>query len=83
MRSGQQFRSGFCAGAEDVADAVDISSEPCLGKPLRKPLQRAHMRLRESRLVNAGLVGTDGTERIKIREDPSAINVQAIARHQL
>jgi hypothetical protein len=32
--------------------------------------------------VNAGLVGADVTERIKIRKDPSAINVQAIARHQ-
>src|SRR5450755_4607369 len=61
MRPGQQFRSGFRTGAEHVADAVDLSCEPCLWKPLRQPLQRAHMRLRESRLVNAGLVCADAT----------------------
>src|SRR5260370_21160703 len=47
MRSSQQFRSGFCACAEDIADAVHRRSEAGLGKPLGKPLQRAHMRLRE------------------------------------
>jgi hypothetical protein len=31
MRPGQQFWSGFRACAEYIADAVDISSEPCLG----------------------------------------------------
>ena len=59
-----------------------ISSQPCLWKPLRQPLQRAHMRLREGRLVNAGLVGTDATERIEIRKDPSTIEMRAIVRHE-
>ena len=31
MRPGQQFRSGFCACAEHIADAVDCSGESCLG----------------------------------------------------
>ena len=34
MRSGQQFRSGLCAGAEHIADAVDLGGEAGLGKPL-------------------------------------------------
>jgi hypothetical protein len=33
------------AGAEYVADAVDISREPASERPLRKPLKRVHMRL--------------------------------------
>jgi hypothetical protein len=82
MRPGQQFRPRFRACAEHIADAVDISSEPRIGKPMHKPLQRAHMRLRESRLVNAGLVGADATERSEIRKDPRAIDVQAIVRHE-
>lgn len=53
----------------------------CFGKPLRQPLERAHMRLRERRLVNAGLVGADATERMEIRKDPGAVDVQAIVRH--
>src|ERR1700730_15478822 len=40
------------------------------------------MRLGESRLVNAGLVCADATERIEIRKDPSAIDLQAIVRHE-
>ena len=74
MRARQQFRPGFRAGAEHVADAVDLGRKACLGKPLRQPLQRAHMRLRESRLVNAGLVGADGTERVEIGKDPGAVD---------
>ena len=82
MRARQQFRSGFRAGAEHVADAVDLGGEPGLGKPLRQPLQRAHMRLGEGRLVNAGLVGADGAERVEIGKDPGAIDVEAIVRHE-
>jgi hypothetical protein len=82
MRSGQQFRSGFLTGAEYIADAVDIGGKRCLGKPLRKPLQRAHMRLRESRLVNAGLVGADAAERMEVRKHPGAIDVRAVVRHK-
>src|SRR5712664_1647904 len=82
MRPGQQFWSGFRGCAKDVADAVDRSSEACLWKPLREPIQRAHMRLREGRLVNAGLVGADATERIEIRKDPSTIELRAIVRHE-
>ena len=41
MRSRQQLRSGLRAGAEDVADAVDLAREAGLGKPLHQPLQRA------------------------------------------
>ena len=82
MRPGQQFRSGVCAGAEHIADAIDRNREPCLRKPRGKPLQRAHMRLRESRLVNAGFVGTDAAECIKIRQDPSAIGVRTIIGHE-
>ncbi|OIQ66827.1 hypothetical protein GALL_515990 [mine drainage metagenome] len=80
MRSGQQFRSGPCTRAEYVADAVDRSSKPRLGKPPGKPLQRAHMRFGKSRPVNAGLVGAEATERGEIRQDPGAID--AIFRHE-
>ena len=83
MRAGQQFRSGFRAGAEHIADAVDLGVEPCLRKPLRQPLQRAHMRLRESRLVNAGLVGADAAKRIEIGKDPGAVDVRAMVRQWL
>ena len=38
MRARQQFRSGFRAGAEHVADAVDLGRKAGLGKPLRQPL---------------------------------------------
>ena len=82
MRSGQQFRPGFCTRAEHIADAVDRGGEPRLGKPLRQPLQRAHMRLGEGRLVDAGLVGADAAERVEIRKDPSAIGVRRIVRHE-
>jgi hypothetical protein len=78
MRPGQQFRSGFRSCAEYIADTVDCGGEPCLGKPLRQPLHRAHMRLRESRLVDAGLVGADAAERIEIRQHPGAVELQAI-----
>jgi hypothetical protein len=44
MRARQQLRPGFAAGAEDVADAVDVGHEAGLGQPLRQPFQRAHMR---------------------------------------
>src|ERR1700737_2751271 len=40
------------------------------------------MRLGESRLVNAGLVCADAPGRIEIRKDPSAIDLQAIVRHE-
>src|SRR5476651_1010647 len=63
MRPRQQFRPGFRGCAEHIADAVDRRREPCLGQPLRQPFQRAHMGLRERRLVNAGLVGADAAER--------------------
>ena len=81
MRARQQLRSGFRAGAEHIADAVDLGGEPCFGKPLRQPLQRAHMRLGESRLVNAGLVGADGAQRIEVGKDPGAIDVRAMVSH--
>src|SRR5213075_330039 len=35
----------FGTSPKHMADAADISGKRCLGKPLRKPLQRAHMRL--------------------------------------
>ena len=73
MRSRQQFRTGFFAGAEDVADAVDLGCEACVRKPLRQPLQPANMRLREGRLVNAGLVGADGTECVQIGKDSGTV----------
>ncbi len=74
VRPGQQFCSGFCAGAEHVADAVDRSGEPGFRKLLGQPLQRSHMRFGESRLVNARLVCANATERIKIRKNPSTID---------
>jgi hypothetical protein len=73
MRSCQQFRAGFFAGAEDVADAVDLGRKACGRKPLRQPLQRAQMRLREGRLVNTGLVGADGTECVQIGKDSGTV----------
>jgi len=40
------------------------------------------MRLREGRLVNAGLVRADATKRIEIRKDPSTVEMRAIVRHE-
>src|SRR5665213_86270 len=82
MRPRQQFRPGFRTGSNHVADAIDRSGEARLGKPLREPLQRAHMRLGESRLVNAGLVGADAAKRIEIRKDPGPVDVRTIVRHE-
>ena len=83
MRARQQFRPGLRAGSDDVADAVDFAREVRLGEPLRQPLERAHMRFRERRLVNAGLVGADGAERIEIGKDASTIHAGEIVSHQL
>ncbi len=41
------------------------------------------MGFREGRLVNAGLVGADGTQRIEIGKDPGAVGLQAIIGHRL
>ena len=76
MRARQQFRPGFGAGADDVADAVDLAGKSSLGKPLHQPLQRAQMRFRKGRLVNAGLVGADGAQRVEIGKDAGAIDVR-------
>ena len=73
MRPRQQFQPRLRAGAEDVADAVDLAREAGVGKPLHQPRQRGEMRLGESRLVNAGLVGADRTQRVKVGEDAGAI----------
>ena len=83
MRPGQQPGPGFRACAEHIADAVDRSSQPCFGQPLRQPFQRAQMRLGEGRLVNPGLVGADATQRSEIRKDPGAIGLKAMVRHDL
>ena len=82
MRAGQQFRSGFRAGAEDIADAVDLGREACLGQPLHQPFQRTHMRFRERRLVNASLVGADAAERIEIGKDAGAIGAKVSVGHE-
>ena len=82
MRAGQQFRSGFRAGADDIADAVDFGGKSGLGKPLRQPLQRAHMRFRKGRLVNAGLVCADAAQRVEVGKDPGAVDLQAIVGHE-
>ena len=66
-----------------VADAVDFGREARLGEPLRQPLERAHMRFRERRLVNAGLVGADGAERVEIGKDAGTIHAGEIVSHQL
>ena len=75
MGAGQQFRSRPGAGAQHIADAVDVSRQPGVGQLLRKPVQRADMRLGEGRLVHAGLVGADGAERIEIGENAGAVDV--------
>ena len=82
MRAGQQLRPGLGAGAEHIADAVDRRpSSPASGNLRGQPLQRAHVRLGEGRLVHAGLVGADGTERIEIGENALAIGAGASVRH--
>jgi hypothetical protein len=75
-RPRQQFRPGLRAGAEDVADAVDFAREAGLGKPLHQPRQRGEMRFRKRRLVDAGLVGAYGTQRVKVGEDAGAIGAR-------
>jgi hypothetical protein len=74
MGACQQLRSGFCASAEYVADTVDGGGEVGFRQSRGQPLQRAHMRFGEGRLVHAGLVGADGAQRVEIGEDraPSA-----------
>ena len=82
MRSRQQFRSRLGTGAEHVANAVDLGRQPGFGQPLRQPVQRADVRFGEGRLVDAGLVGADGTECVQVGEDPGAVGVLAMVRHQ-
>jgi hypothetical protein len=81
MRTRQQFWSRFRAGAEHIADAIDLGGQSRLGEPLHQPLQRAHMRLGKGRLVHAGLVGADGAECIEVGEDAGAVEVQAFVGH--
>jgi hypothetical protein len=40
------------------------------------------MGFRESRLVNAGLVGTDAAQRIEIAKDPGAVDVRRMVRQE-
>ena len=49
---------------------------PASGSRCDQPFQRAHVRLGEGRLVHAGLVGADGTERIEIGKNAGAIGVR-------
>ena len=81
MRARQQFRARFRAGAQHIADAIDLGRQSRLGEPLHQPFQRAHMRLREGRLVNAGLVGADATQRIEVGEDAGAVEGQGLVGH--
>jgi hypothetical protein len=82
MRPRQQFRPGLGAGAEDVADAVDFAPEAGLGKPLHQPRQRGEMRFRKRRLVNAGLVGADGAQRVEVGEDAGAVGARWSVSHE-
>ncbi len=82
MRARQQFRPGFRARGEQIADAVDLTGKSSVGKLLRQPFQRTHMRLREGRLVNAGLVGADAAKGVEVRKDAGAIDVEALVRHE-
>src|SRR5487761_2646392 len=83
MRAGQQFRPGFCACAEHIADAVDCGGEVRLGQMLRQPFHRAHVRLRVGRLVNAGLVGADAAECMETRTPPFPAGARpGIVRHE-
>ena len=81
MGAGQQIRSGPCAGAEQIADAVDGGGEVGLRQPRGQPLQRAHVRLGEGRLVHAGLVGADRAQRMEVGQNAGAVGVGAIVRH--
>src|SRR5699024_12269726 len=54
-----------------VADAIDRGDKISIGQAGREPAERAQMRLRECRLVHAGLVGTDRAQRIEIGEHRS------------
>jgi hypothetical protein len=73
VRSREQLGSRLCAGAKDIADAVDRGGEACVGQLLHQPIQRKLVRLGEGRLVHAGLVRANGTERIEIGENALAV----------
>ena len=84
MRAGQQFRSGF-RGWCRAHCRCRRSRRQVLPRAVAAAshLQRAHMRLREGRLVNAGLVGADAAQRIEIAEDPGAVDVRGDGQARL
>ena len=73
MRPRQQSAPGPGAGADNVADAVDLTGKAGFGKPLQQPLQGADVRLGKRRLVNAGLVGADGAQGVEVGENAGAV----------
>jgi hypothetical protein len=81
MRAREQLRSCFRTGAEHIADAVDCRGEVGIGQVRRQPVQRAQMRLRECRLVHAGLVGADRAQCIEIGEHALAVEATVDAWH--
>ena len=59
-----------------------VGGEPGLGQLRGEPLQRVHMRLGKGRLVHAGLVGADGTQRVEVGEDTGAVGAGARVGHR-
>src|SRR5262245_65592 len=81
MRAGQQLAPWLGAGPKHIADAVDRRGKLRGGQLFRQPCQRLHMRFGEGRLVNAGLVGPETSERVQIGEDAGAVSAKVVVGH--